>query len=193
MIFNGEVQGWAEKLRTPGDWAPGYIAVDADGGCWEAVLKAEPPELLQWIPVRIPSTIPSEPKERSDVTFSDGSWRATHGGTYVSFSVSKFGPRAKVLAQEAHQRLVRGQPVTEEPLDDTIGRYQYPFEVAARELNMTVVRLRQWLLTGIIDGLNVRPPVKVAKKDCIAGFELYAAVDRLKAAREVSIEEEEHQ
>ncbi len=34
VFFDGEVQGWVNKLRNPEHWQPGCIAVDEHGRMW---------------------------------------------------------------------------------------------------------------------------------------------------------------
>jgi hypothetical protein len=36
VVYDGEAQGWVEKLRNPAHWRPGCIAVAEDGICSEA-------------------------------------------------------------------------------------------------------------------------------------------------------------
>jgi len=181
MVLNGEVLGWAEKLYSPGDWSPGCIAVDVKGRCWEAI-QSNTPQSLQWIPLEIPTLIANESKERSGVTLSAGVWGARHGSTTVNFSITKYGPGAKRLAEDAYQKLLNGEWADEAPRDDALGRYEYPMALAARELNMTQAKLWEWILTGVVDGRKVRPPARASRKDFIAGFELHAAIERLKEA-----------
>ncbi|RME81258.1 MAG: hypothetical protein D6775_14050 [Caldilineae bacterium] len=36
VVFEGEVSGWMNWLRSPEHWMPGALAIDAEGRVWEA-------------------------------------------------------------------------------------------------------------------------------------------------------------
>ena len=50
VLFNGVVGSWVNKLRNPGDWRPGCVAVDEDGKTWTAVAGSEQDGALIWLP-----------------------------------------------------------------------------------------------------------------------------------------------
>lgn len=52
VIYRGEVQGWVNELRDPSHWAPGCIAVDETGACWEATGGNEYDGATEWRQVR---------------------------------------------------------------------------------------------------------------------------------------------
>jgi hypothetical protein len=52
VIFNGEVSGWMNELRDPQHWAPGCIAIDADGNAWLATGGNDYDGAARWTPTR---------------------------------------------------------------------------------------------------------------------------------------------
>ena len=36
VFFKNEIQGWINELRDPQTWAPGCVAVDDQGHCWQS-------------------------------------------------------------------------------------------------------------------------------------------------------------
>ena len=49
VLFNGEVQGWVNKLRNPDHWQPGCIAVDEQGHSWTTIAGSERNGALMWL------------------------------------------------------------------------------------------------------------------------------------------------
>lgn len=104
-------------------------------------------------------------------------------GVCVAFSLNKYGPAARTLAEDAYRRLLAGKHPYDNEIDDTVGRYNFPLALAASELGMNVRQLREWMMTGVTGGIKVTPPARAMKKDFIAGYELIAAKRRLESAR----------
>lgn len=119
----------------------------------------------------------------SECRQTDGGWRATHGNVCAYFSTNKYGPSARTLAEDSYRRLLAGEPPYGDEIDDTVGRYNFPFKLAASQLGMNLRELRAWMVTGFVDGLKVTPPARAVQKDYIAGYELIAAKRRLESAR----------
>ncbi len=124
-------------------------------------------------------------KLNSGVFFSQGRWRAEHNGQTSSFSVSKYGPRAKELAEQELTRLLLGQD--RDPNCRFMDRNPIPLALAAEMLSMSIGQLRTWLLTGQVDGLSITPPVRVSGKDAITGVEVESAISRLAHARNSAV------
>lgn len=125
--------------------------------------------------------VPSKKAKRSGVHFSQGRWTAEHNGQTSSFSVSKYGPRARELAEQEFKRLLLGQD--RDQRSRFMDRNPIPLALAAEMLSMSVSQLRAWLLTGQVDGISIRPPVRVSGKDAITGVEVESAISRLAHAR----------
>lgn len=51
VIYAKEVQGWVNKLRDPGHWRPGSVAVDEVGNSWEASGGNDYDGAQRWRPV----------------------------------------------------------------------------------------------------------------------------------------------
>jgi hypothetical protein len=120
----------------------------------------------------------------SGIRHSSNKWTAHHNGLSASFNVSKYGPAAKTLAEDIYLRWQAGLPGHDNEIDPVIGRHMFPISLAATELSITVTQLRRWMVTGVVFDLQIRPPARVSNKDYIAGYELYAARQRLKDAQE---------
>lgn len=121
---------------------------------------------------------PDQPYQYSGVSQSKGVWSAFHGGRSVSYSATKFGPEcAERMARKAWEMMVAGgDPDTRE---DAMGRYSLPFDLAAKLLQISLLELRSWLVTGEIRGFSILPPRRAGGRDFIAGYELDAAKERL--------------
>ncbi|AEA66043.1 hypothetical protein [Burkholderia gladioli] len=50
VFFQGEIQGWVNKLRNPEHWQAGCIAVDEQGLSWTAIAGTEYDGALMWLP-----------------------------------------------------------------------------------------------------------------------------------------------
>lgn len=118
----------------------------------------------------------------SSVALSKGIWRALHGSVCAAFSVKKYGPAARTLAEDAYRRMLNGLPPFEDDMDEAIGRYSFPLPLAASQLGMNSRVLRQWMMLGEIYGVKIRPPAKASGKDYVSGYELMAAQNRLREA-----------
>lgn len=118
----------------------------------------------------------------SGVSHSGPVWCASHGGKQITFSSNKYGAGAKELAEWAYEQLQQG--VIPDQREISLARHPYSFALATKELGISLGELRQWLITGQIDGLNVIPPCRIKGRDYIAGHELAKARKRLIAARQ---------
>lgn len=109
---------------------------------------------------------------------SKGQWKAQHKGQMVTYSTARYGDTAKELAYRALERIKAG---TFDPVnDDLIFKQSWRMEDASRLLGMTLGQLRQWMLTGIAKGREVKPPKRdVRGTDRITGYELMMAQERL--------------
>ncbi|MGI4720992.1 MAG: hypothetical protein ACRYF6_21690 [Janthinobacterium lividum] len=50
VIFDGDAQGWMDRLRNPEHWRPGCIAVDELGHSWTAVNGNDQDGAKAWLP-----------------------------------------------------------------------------------------------------------------------------------------------
>lgn len=50
VIFDGDAQGWMDRLRNPEHWRPGCIAVDESGHIWTAVDGNDQDGARAWLP-----------------------------------------------------------------------------------------------------------------------------------------------
>ncbi len=71
VIYQGEVQGWLNELRTPQSWAPGCIAVDAQCNQWQAVGGNAYDGAAGWEAVQEEGTEVSETRTPADSRRSD--------------------------------------------------------------------------------------------------------------------------
>lgn len=53
VLFDGQVQGWVDRLRDPGHWRPGCIAIDEVGHCWHSQGGNVQDGAAIWAPVTI--------------------------------------------------------------------------------------------------------------------------------------------
>lgn len=124
----------------------------------------------------------SKPFGPGSVTYqeSSGLWKASHQGRNVTYSVARFGDMAEPLANRALQRMQAGDF---DPLsDDLYFKQSWRADDAAKHLGISLGQLRQWILTGMIGGREVKPPKRDVKgADRITGFELILAQERLLA------------
>lgn len=114
---------------------------------------------------------------------SRGSWQACYQGQRVNYSTARFGDMAEALASRALERLLAGQfdPVA----DDLLFKQSWKMEDASRQLGLSLGQLRQWMLTGMVNGREIRPPKRDVKGvDRITGYELMMAQERLSAQTE---------
>jgi hypothetical protein len=49
VIFQGEIQGWVDRLRNPEHWQPGCVAVDECGESWTATAGNASAGALMWL------------------------------------------------------------------------------------------------------------------------------------------------
>lgn len=110
-------------------------------------------------------------------------WKAQHKGQITTYSTARYGDTAKELANRALERMKAGtfDPVT----DDLLFKNSWRMEDAAKQLGITLGQLRQWMITGVLDGREVTPPKRDMKgTDRIIGYELMMAQERLAAEAE---------
>lgn len=109
---------------------------------------------------------------------SKGQWKAQHKGQMSTYSTARYGDGAKDLA---HRALDRMQAGTFDPVaDDLLFKQSWKMDDAARQLGISLGQLRLWMLTGIVNGKEVRPPKQdVRGVDRITGYELMMAQERL--------------
>jgi hypothetical protein len=50
VLFDGEVQGWVNELRSPDHWQPGCVAIGEDGRSWTTIAGTEQTGALMWLP-----------------------------------------------------------------------------------------------------------------------------------------------
>lgn len=112
-----------------------------------------------------------------------GLWKASYQRRFVTYSEARFGDMAEALAHRALQQMQAG---TFDPIaDDLYFKLSWEAKDAARQLGLTASQLRQWMLTGTIEGQEVRAPRRdVRGSDRINGFELMMAQERLVAMRQ---------
>lgn len=109
---------------------------------------------------------------------STGQWRAQYKGQRITYSTVRYGDMAKDLALSALKRMLAGNfdPVA----DDQLLKYSWRMDDAATQLGLSLGQLRQWMLTGIVNGKEIRPPKRdVQGVDRISGHELMMAQERL--------------
>lgn len=109
---------------------------------------------------------------------SKGQWTAQHKGQKITYSTARYGDTAKELAHRALERMTAGtfDPVT----DNLLFKHSWRMEDACKQLGMTIGQLRQWILTGTVNGTEIRPPQRDVKGvDRISGYELMMAQERL--------------
>lgn len=107
-----------------------------------------------------------------------GLWVVRYKNHRVTYSESRFGELAEQLAIRALGRLRNGDfdPV----YDDLIFKFSWTIQDAAVQLCMSVSQLRQWMLTGVLGTIEIKPPARDYKgNDRINGCELIMAVERV--------------
>lgn len=114
------------------------------------------------------------------VQTSRGLWQASYLGQKVTYSEARFGAMAETLAHRALLKLQAGNfdPVS----DDLQFKLSWRMLDAARQLGLSLGQLRQWMLTGMLNGHEIKPPMRDVKGvDRITGpgCELMLAQERL--------------
>ncbi|WP_339331890.1 hypothetical protein [Aeromonas caviae] len=106
---------------------------------------------------------------------STGQWKAQHKGQKITFNTARYGDMAKELANRALERTQTG---TFDPVaDDLLFKQSWKIDDAARQLGFSLTQLRQWMLTGAVNGKESRPPKRdVRGVDRITGHELMMAL-----------------
>ena len=98
------------------------------------------------------------------VSVTNGIWVAQHNKVKATYSESRFGEQARLLAERAYQQMVAGR--FDKVRDDFDQRQSYSMKEAALLLGLTEGRLHHWIRTGLLDGKEVKPP----RKDTARGF-----------------------
>ncbi|MFM5363261.1 hypothetical protein ACET98_19475 [Aeromonas veronii] len=108
-------------------------------------------------------------------------WKAQHKGQMITYSTARYGDAAEELARRALAKMLAG---TFDPVaDDLLFKHSWRMGDAAKQMGMTLGQLRQWMLTGVVNGLEIRPPQRDVKGvDRITGHELILAQERLTAS-----------
>lgn len=109
---------------------------------------------------------------------SRGLWQASYLGQKDTYSEARFGPMAETLAHRALLKLQAGNfdPVS----DDLQFKLSWRMLDAARQLGLSLGQLRQWMLTGMLNGHEIKPPMRDVKGvDRITGCELMMGQERL--------------
>ncbi|WP_324015800.1 MULTISPECIES: hypothetical protein [Aeromonas] len=109
---------------------------------------------------------------------SKGLWMAQSKGHRVTYSTARYGDMAKELASRALERMQTG---TFDPVaDDLLFKQSWKMDDAARQLGLSLTQLRQWMVTGTVNGKEILPPKRdVRGVDRITGHELMMAQVRL--------------
>ncbi|TNJ24411.1 hypothetical protein CF112_00930 [Aeromonas hydrophila] len=109
---------------------------------------------------------------------SKGLWMAQHKGHRVTYSTTRYGGMAKELASRALERMRAG---TFDPIaDDLLFKQSWKMDDAARQLGLSLTQLRQWMVTGTVNGKEIHPPKRdVRGVDRITGHELMMVQLRL--------------
>lgn len=114
------------------------------------------------------------------VTASNGLFTACYQGTRVTYSTARYGDSATYMAHRALAKLRSG---TYDPIrDDLLFKQTWPIKEAAKLLGMTDGQLRQWLVTGHLNGQEIIPPKRDTQgraADRFSGFEVMAAAERI--------------
>lgn len=116
------------------------------------------------------------------VSVSKGIWVARLGDIKASYSENRFGPLAEQLAERAFSQMEAG--TFDKVRDDFELRQTYSMKEAAMLLGMTEGKLHHWIMTGQLDGREVRPPQKDTArgfKDRFSGYEVTLTKERIKA------------
>lgn len=110
-----------------------------------------------------------------------GLWKASFNGKSATYTETRFGPLAEPLAYRALQMMREGKFNQER--DDLLIRYSWKINDAAKQCGMSLGQMRQWILTGKVGELEVKPPRRdMSGTDYIAGIELLLAQYRLAEA-----------
>ncbi len=107
-------------------------------------------------------------------------WQAQNKGLRVTYNTARYGDMAKDLAHRALERMQAG--IFDPVADDLLLKYSWRMDDAAKQLGLSLGQLRQWMLTGTVNGKEIRPPKRdVQGGDRISGCELMMAQERLAA------------
>ncbi|WP_324040349.1 hypothetical protein [Aeromonas dhakensis] len=119
------------------------------------------------------------------VSVSNGVWYAQHAGQRVCYSEARFGSVAQDLATKAFERMTLGK--FNDAQEDLIFKNSWRLQDAARFLLISDNQLRQWLITGLINGREVPPPRRDSKGGCdkFNGFEVVSAAARLGLKKQI--------
>lgn len=114
------------------------------------------------------------------VTASNGLFTACYQGARITYSTARYGDAARDMANRALTKLRAG--TFDQIRDDLLFKQTWPIKEAAKLLGMTDGQLRQWLVTGYINGQEITPPKRDTQSratDRFSGFEVMAAAERI--------------
>ena len=110
-----------------------------------------------------------------------GLWKASFNGKQVTYTEARFGPLAEPLAYRALRMMKEGK--FDQERDDLLIRYSWKINDAAKQCGMSLGQMRQWILTGKVGEIEIKPPRRdMSGTDYIAGIELLLAQYRLAEA-----------
>ncbi|HHQ4645821.1 hypothetical protein N7366_25690 [Aeromonas caviae] len=118
------------------------------------------------------------------VTKSGEIWSARHQKQKVTYSESRFGDSAQLLAQQAFEQMQAGT-FNREVVDMQI-RMNYSLKEVGLMLGLSTNQLLHWIMTGEVMGQKVTAPrydTSRGVKQRINGVELQLAKERLDQAR----------
>lgn len=99
---------------------------------------------------------------KSNLSFSRGIWCASWHGEKVRYSVSRFGDYAEILAKNALEQMKAGTFNRDKEYLEL--KMVYQLNEAARLLEMESHELRQWMLTGFYNNIEMKPPEEMPKE-----------------------------
>ncbi len=106
-------------------------------------------------------------------------WQAQYNGLRVTYNTARYGDMAEDLARRALERMLAGNFY--QVADDLLLKYSWRMDDAAKQLGLSLGQLRQWMLTGTVNGMEIRSPKRdVQGVDRISGYELRMAQERLR-------------
>lgn len=119
------------------------------------------------------------------VYISNGVWHAQHCGQKVCYSEARFGSVAQDLANKSFERMNSGE--FDRAQEDLIFKTSWRLQDAAKFLLISDSQLRQWLITGLINGREISPPKRDSKGGCdkFNGFEVVSAAARLGLKKQI--------
>lgn len=120
------------------------------------------------------------------VTSSNSQFTAKYQGVTVTYTTARYGDAASDMANRALAKLRAG--TFDQIRDDLLFKQTWPIREAAKLLGMSDGQLRQWLVTGHLNGKEITPPKRDTQNrnsDRFSGFEVMAAAERIGRLAEV--------